>query len=143
MTAEETTFFERNRSCRGWETIPVCGAEADLKGSVMGRRADNPEKKESVRKFVAERHRKGEYVRPDAVMRETGTKMRETYLILEDLAKEGIINPIYAAVCPTCGRTATTYESLNDVPEDEGCPHCGSEFAVNLESLRVIYRKVR
>ena len=53
MTAEETTFFERNRSCCGWETIPVCGAEADLKGSVMGKRADNPEKKESVRKFVA------------------------------------------------------------------------------------------
>lgn len=121
----------------------VCGAEADSKGSVMGRRTDNPEKKESMRNFVEERHRKGEYVRPDAVMRETGTKMKETYLILEDLAKEGLLNPVYACVCPKCAGTAKIYDSLNDVPEQETCLNCDSEFTVNLESLRVIYRKVR
>lgn len=107
----------------------------------MGEKTTDSDRMKKVRRFVTERHLAGEYVYPDAVRREAGTKTKETYLILEELSKEGIVNPVYASICPVCGKTAEIYGSLNSVPEQEACICCDSEFAVNIESLRVLYRK--
>lgn len=84
----------------------------------------------------------GMWVYPGVLRRKFSLDMKEVYLLLAALEKEGILQSYYEMYCSHCQKSMGTVELFNQLPDTFECEICHCELPA-LENSVVIYKVVR
>lgn len=86
---------------------------------------------------------------PGIIVRHTGLSMIESYEILNNIERLGIIERVFQYDCPRCDHIQI-YESLSDVEVEIYCKNCGYNENENiyeprniLQALQLIFRVIK
>lgn len=84
-----------------------------------------------------------DWIYTDALERFTKDNIVNLYNVLEYLCDAGIMKHYMQVYCPDCSKfIGKCYETIQDLPEDVFCPHCGDEIEDITKNLILIYRVV-
>lgn len=85
-------------------------------------------------------YKNGMYIYPGVLKRKFGFDIQTSYLILEELKKQGILKSYYEL--HHCGKVAGYVEVFNMLPETFECDVCGEKISA-LENSSLIYQVVK
>lgn len=102
----------------------------------------SPQKKDKILKVLST-FKVGNVLYPGMIIRHTGMKMKNAYLLLDEIENMQIIEKAYEIYCPKCQKsTGDIFNSLNDVPHELNCEVCEHEFSFP-DGLLVVYRVIK
>ena len=83
---------------------------------------------------------KGTILYPIVIKRKFKIDIRNTYIILNELVKNDLLTIAYEIYCSECDKSRNDiYDSLNEIPENIYCEHCGKHIYI-MEDAIVVFK---
>ena len=81
---------------------------------------------------------KGTLLYPIVIKRKFKIDIRNTYIILNELVKNDLLTIAYKIYCSECDKFQNDiYDSLNEIPENIYCEHCGKHIDIMKDAIVV------
>ena len=81
---------------------------------------------------------KGTILYPIVIKRKFKIDIRNTYIILNELVKNDLLTIAYEIYCSECDKSQNDiYDSLNEIPENIYCEHCGKDIDIMKDAIVV------
>lgn len=87
-------------------------------------------------------YRNGMWLYPGVLKRRADLSMAETYAVLRELEKDGIVKSFYELYCSHCQKSCGTVHVFNEIPEVFECELCHDELS-GLENTSLLYLVIK
>ena len=95
---------------------------------------------ERIGLFIRANERCCRFLRPEDLSEDTGINETAAAHILQSLSKAGIVQRVYAIICPRCGKIADRGARSSEIRQSGyNCPWCGRRVEYEPGNLKKLY----